>query len=123
MLQVDKSFFVLDQCCPCSLRFRVGQRALDHLQRLPPYLCNPVKGLRATAIIAQRRIQWRGDGVQLDIFLDAQHFLETEDEWTMAIVPVIQEFGATEMQKTNLIMISPFLSIWLITDLDASFST
>jgi hypothetical protein len=81
------------------------------------------KGLRATAIIAQRRIQWRGDGVQLDIFLDAQHFLETEDEWAMAIVPVIQEFGATEMQKTNLIMISPFLSIWLITDLDASFST
>jgi hypothetical protein len=37
--------------------------------------------------------------VQLDIFLDAQHFLETEDEWAMAIVPVIQEFGATEMRS------------------------
>jgi hypothetical protein len=39
--------------------------------------------------------------MQLEIFLDAQHFLETEDEWAMAIVPVIQEFGATEMRKTT----------------------
>jgi hypothetical protein len=34
--------------------------------------------------------------VQLDIFLDAQHFLETEDEWAMAIVPVILTYSIDE---------------------------